>query len=742
VRALLVAMVATLAGVLAPDAEAWDVRCEHEDGAECTDPYDRVQTFWPADPRAEHRAILERTLELSGLPAAFRDPFVLTVYTSGQPISATVKVGEGLQTFTHESIRPLRIEANRTRTRELTIQGMASTPDFSYALWDWASGNELCPPDPGNADAVDCHNYETHIGWLNSNHMLPQSRRFYEHLHGLAVARAKQCKAVHDEIPEADRERFQGYLLACEREALAVEGVGQHYLQDSWATGHMWERWGGPEIADFGRDRTLGFMVAAFVGSIHGSKAALDVNPKTAFLAPWDDPLNAPFADVLYRDGVGGDLLHGAGDVFLQSDVFGQSTVVPANQRLAMLGCAVDGVRAVYAETARVHGPLGAADTSAFDATRSVANDSCWAQRVTNLAMSTGCGVHNGPAPFARPFIAAPVGNILLWALSEAENQGLPPLSLTRQLAFQRDAAFACTLAAAYAAVPIVQDGTDLASGGMPAIAGIEPNSAYARGGSSTPPSSWADPFLPWPLILGGLEQRQRTQALHLTFLDAHAAERCAELDATELQAQRISVEQAQEGGDPVVIATRCEQCARLTAPHLRFGVEGDHDARREALCAFVAPDPVQFVYTGEDPATFTGSEPTDQASAESAARVTCGCDTTTTTTTTTLPQSATCQPADFVDLTAAGADRTITYANFSVSPRCITVKAGQSVTFAAQGAISHSIAGTRLGGGAGFTISLAGNTTSARSFPAVAAFGFACNTHPGELHGGIQVVP
>jgi hypothetical protein len=362
---------------------------------------------------------------------------------------------------------------------------------------------------------------------------------------------------------------------------------------------------GRPEIADFGGDRTLGFMVAAFVGSIHGSKAALDVNPKTAPLAPWDDPLNAPFADVVYRDGVDGDLVHGAGDVFLQSDVFGQSTVVPANQRLAMLGCAVDGVRAVYAETARVHGPLGAADTSAFDATRSVANDSCWAQRVTNLAMSTGCGVHNGPAPFARPFIAAPVGNILLWALSEAENQGLPPLSLTRQLAFQRDAAFACTLAAAYAAVPIVQDGDRARLGRHAGDRGHRAELVRTRAaaprrrrragpirscrGASHPGRAGAAAAAPKRCIS--------------TFLDAHAAERCAELDATELTAQRGSpCSSAQEGGDPVVIATRCEECARITAPHLRFGVEGDHDARREALCAFVAPDPVAFVYTGEDP--------------------------------------------------------------------------------------------------------------------------------------------
>jgi plastocyanin len=737
-RALPVAVAVALA---VSSARGWDVRCEH-DGIECTDPYDRAQTTWRAHPRSEHRAILERSLEISGLPSELQAPFDLTVFTSGEVISATVLVDKTPKTFTHESIRPLRVDANRIRTRETTIQAMATLPDFSYTLWDWAAGNELCPPEAGT-DAVDCHNYETHIGWLNSNHMLPQSRRFYEHFHRLALDRAAQCRAAHDEIPEDQRERFRPYLLACEKEALVIEGVGHHYLQDSWSSGHMWERWGGPEIADFGGDRTLGFAVGGFVGSIHGSKAVLDEDPLTAPLAPWDDPLCAPHIDVVYVDPPATLPKQGGGDVFLQSHVFDATNPFLTDQRRAMLGCAVDGLRAVYAETAQVHGAMEAADAGQLDASRAVTSESCWGQRVTNKAFSTGCGVHRGGTPGQLPAIPGFVGTLVVWALGEAQARGLPPLTPAKQLAFQRDAAYTCTLASALAAVN--PDGTTMASGGAPAIAGVQPNSFYAKGGAADPsslPASYADPFLPWNLDETDDTLKPRKEALALVFADAHAADRCSELDLINLDAQKASVGRAQDDGDSVVIEARCTQCALVTAPHLRFGVEGNHDARREALCAFVAPDPVAFVYTGEDPNAFTGDEPTDAASIEAAARVTCGCETTTTTstTTTTLPQGTNCDPEDFVDRTDAAADRTVSYASFAVSPRCITIKAGQSITFAA-GATGHSVVGTRVGGGQGFTSNVSAGGTAERLFASAAVFDTQCGVHPSET-GGIQVVP
>ena len=83
----------------------------------------------------------------------------------------------------------------------------------------------------------------------------------------------------------------------------------------------------------------------------------------------------------------------------------------------------------------------------------------------------------------------------------------------------------------------------------------------------------------------------------------------------------RSEVELAQDEGDPEVLEARCSQCAQLVAPHLRFGVEGNHDPLREAFCAFVTPGGAAFVYTEEAPATFTGNEETSFEASREAAR-------------------------------------------------------------------------------------------------------------------------
>ncbi len=45
--------------------------------------------------------------------------------------------------------------------------------------------------------------------------------------------------------------RFGDFLKDCEIESLSIESVAQHFLQDAWSEGHMWERWGSCEISDF-----------------------------------------------------------------------------------------------------------------------------------------------------------------------------------------------------------------------------------------------------------------------------------------------------------------------------------------------------------------------------------------------------------------------------------------------------------------------------------------------------------
>ena len=53
--------------------------------------------------------------------------------------------------------------------------------------------------------------------------------------------------AMRMRVPVAQQERFTEYWRQCETEALAIEAYAQHYMQDSFSSGHMWERWGATE---------------------------------------------------------------------------------------------------------------------------------------------------------------------------------------------------------------------------------------------------------------------------------------------------------------------------------------------------------------------------------------------------------------------------------------------------------------------------------------------------------------
>lgn len=615
---------AALALALAAPARAWDVRCVDPADAsgegQCPeDPFAHAQTPWLDHPLAEHRRLLEESLEIAGLPAAaLSEPFELTVYAGSETFDAAGVV--------YDSVRPLLTGAERERSRVLTVAMMASLPDFSYTLWDWASGNEVCPPAPANPSPLDCHTYETHIGWLNSNHMLPQARHWYGYLHSLALERAEACAALHARLDDEARTRFLPWLLACEKETLVLEGVAQHYLQDAWAIGHMLERWGSTEIADFGGNQALGFAISGFVGALHGSKAMLDDDPLTDDLGPWDDPLNAPHEDVGYLDALDGPVpvpRPGVGDRFLPV-LMGQTPGLAdyGAQREALFGCAVDGLRAVYAATAQLHGEL-LDPGPGFDLRRSVDDDSCWAQRVTNRGYDTGLGVHQGS--FAGPRVKVLEG-VTAWTLASILGNfllGAPQMTPQVEQDFQRDIGFVQTLARIRRNTH--PDDAFLAAGEAPSLAGIGPNSQYARGGPGVPPAGYSDPLLPWGLSDPDSQVEERKQTLNLTFADAHAADRCADFSEADLEAYVDAARDAAAGGDPEAAEAACGQCVQLVAPHLRFGVEGDHDPNREAFCALVAEPPLQpaFLYTGEDP-VFTGSEPTDLASLQAAARARC----------------------------------------------------------------------------------------------------------------------
>src|SRR4029453_1556208 len=100
------------------------------------------------------------------------------------------------------------------------------------------------------------------------------------------------------------------------------------------------------------------------------------------------------------------------GDVYLEDFLF-QTNGAYANERRALLGCGVDGVRAVYARTAQVHGAMAAPDTTQFDSSRHVTDQTCWRQRATNKAIATGCGIHLGKFPAQFEVLGGAAGGAL-----------------------------------------------------------------------------------------------------------------------------------------------------------------------------------------------------------------------------------------------------------------------------------------------------------------------------------------
>ncbi len=94
------------------------------------------------------------------------------------------------------------------------------------------------------------------------------------------------------------------------------------------------------------------------------------------------------------------------------------------------------------------------------------------------------------------------------------------------------------------------------------------------------------------------------------------------------------------------------------------------------------------------------------------------------------------CTDSSYTDATASGA--TITW-DFTVSPKCVKIKAGQSVTWNGDLAV-HPL--NPFGGDQGSPVpSQATGNTAKGTFPTAGLFGFHCANHPSML-GAVKVVP
>jgi hypothetical protein len=177
-------------------------------------------------------------------------------------------------------------------------------PDFSYAIYDWINKNTLCPPLPKSANFYNiCYGYFP--GWLsalNSSHFGTQAEKNYRALHKTALwlaGRANLIRSALEKAP-ADLDAYGDFVREAERMALYYEATAQHFLQDRWSIGHMWDRWG---TADYNalpvKEMVPNVTVGVIAGLIHGAQAVL-VNPNIPLGAPEfvgvsiADPMSAP----------------------------------------------------------------------------------------------------------------------------------------------------------------------------------------------------------------------------------------------------------------------------------------------------------------------------------------------------------------------------------------------------------------------------------------------------------------
>lgn len=171
----------------------------------------------------------------------------------------------------------------------LETRGLADPPhfaglaDFSYSLADWVNKNAYCPPLPLDRQGDPrCHVYGVfHGAMFNSSHWAKQGELNYRRLHAAALREAARARALREAVEASraagDLRAHRDAIREAEFLAMAFEGYAQHFLQDRWAMGHMWNRWGAPDHVGYPYTNKIstGAMIGGMVGLIHGAEAVV-----------------------------------------------------------------------------------------------------------------------------------------------------------------------------------------------------------------------------------------------------------------------------------------------------------------------------------------------------------------------------------------------------------------------------------------------------------------------------------
>lgn len=555
---------------------------------------------WDASqtPPNEHARLLEEAMGRAGIPLS--GTFRATVYTDKDSLVGAASPGQR-SVFPKPASAPT---ANLRTTRSYDIAGFASLVDHTYSMADWAAGSEICPPGttPPNAQAQDaeCHDFDFHLGMLNSTHFPPQAQQIYLRYHAIALQRASDCPRLGAVGPN---QQARDVAEECEREALLIESTGQHFLQDAWAIGHMWERWGYSSFGLFpGWPRAISYERAVLTGLvsglIHGAEAILHIP---------DAMSTGNDTRVQWVNSAAPNLKgEGIGDLHADSML---SNVSYAAQKQQMLDCSASGLRDVYARTAQLSGDMKPFAGAHVDPTSSA----CWAQRATNEAMMTGFGLKcpqsllTGPSDsditrFCRVAeLAANAPEFWARAVPFAKKliSGSPTFSAEARNEFaQSMVLLSVSIVMAGNRQPL---GIDLASGGLPfAFMNVEKNSLAAQ---ASIPAKYADPPLPWsPNANTDSPTAPWDPASYLArvFNRSHAKEMCVSPE-TAPNALHDKVQAASEADLPIA----CEICIEFTSRHVA--------AEGHSVCTIAGAN--------TEPLLAESGQ-----SARSVARVSCGC--------------------------------------------------------------------------------------------------------------------
>ncbi len=356
--------------VLGSPASAWDTKefsheLEQQTGQTFEPGYENWRSLWLCDSsvdigattdcgRNEHEWLADRALRMAisgNNPWAIRSPTELYV----------VDLNSGyFRPDLVDGSNPLQYErapddwGGLFEERDLASPPhFAGIADFTYTIYDWINKNRLCPPHPSGEQRY-CHNYSVWMGaGYNSSHFGSQAALSYRSLHRTALWAARHAASMRSGLEDqndATEEAFGDFVREAELMALAYEGAAQHFLQDRWSTGHMWERWNAPDFSHnpYSSDIGQSAVIGAFSGLIHGSEAVTTLPM----------PLSSPLPGLIYgvnpvewRHLSGGGTSYGVGDYraedmfdgFVGRDylVYGytDSALSVSTQRRAMMEC-------------------------------------------------------------------------------------------------------------------------------------------------------------------------------------------------------------------------------------------------------------------------------------------------------------------------------------------------------------------------------------------------------------------